>query len=589
MAFKGGWKNDTPANPVTVTFTAAAAGDLLIGWALTDATTAGDADGTPAGWTRVTGLPLTSTFDNETFSAFWKVAAGGETSVTFTGSSGNTMTGGVVSYDGVDTGTPMDVSPVTFSSSANSTTTDISITPVTNGAQIVYVLGQDCTTGTCTFSFSTTAGTTGSWTTRVQQSNGAFYNSGAGDAPQTTAGAITARGTASISGGRVGVLFALRPSGPAAYVLPATQASFALAGQPASLRYFGVPSVLSRGQLGGGAIGAGPAGSVTTGLAPSGSTYTLTGAQASFAVTGQAAALRATRTLAATQGSVAVTGQAANLVHGYRLSATVGTFAETGQAANLRAGRRLAATQASVALTGQAAGLLAGHRLAASQGSIAVTGQAATLRRGYSLSAAQAAFAVSGQAAGLLVGRRLTGAQGSVAVTGQAATLRAARRLSATQGSIVVNGQAANLVKSSPGAYTLLATQAAFAISGQAAGLLFGRRLSAAQGSATLAGQAAALRAGRLLAAAQAAVALTGQAAGLVYSGGPAYSSRPISCICIDDADSIRASVTDRGLFVLVASDADTLAVHFSEATDGVTVADQGSIFIVVRDMTCTC
>ncbi len=219
MAYKSSWTNSTPSSPCTVTISSTpTAGDILIGWAISDATTAGDCDGIPAGFTRVSTLPLTSSFDNMTMTVVYKKSDGTETSVQFTATSGNNMIAGVASFDGRDGTTFLDVAPVVISRNTGSTTTDLSTTPITDADDLVYVIGVDGGNSDYSFTFSTTVGTTGAWTTRVDQHSG-FYNCAMGSATQATAGALTARCT-STNGGAVGVLFALRPAASAAIALP---------------------------------------------------------------------------------------------------------------------------------------------------------------------------------------------------------------------------------------------------------------------------------------------------------------------------------------------------------------------------------
>jgi hypothetical protein len=201
------WANSTPADPLTVTISPDT-NDFLIGSAITDTSSASDLDSTPAEWTQQ--YRGTVTTDNQVHQVIYKKASGSETSVSFDSSSGNPAIGYVASYSGVDINTPFDVTPQTFTSSTSSTTTDISITPITDGCILAFCQGQDNGNSDYSFTFSTESGSTGSWTTQVDQNSG-FYNQGHGSASQTTAGAVTARCT-STSGGRSGILFALRPA-----------------------------------------------------------------------------------------------------------------------------------------------------------------------------------------------------------------------------------------------------------------------------------------------------------------------------------------------------------------------------------------
>jgi hypothetical protein len=205
MAYKNSWTNNTPASPCTVNITPAA-GDIEVGAAITDS--AGDTCTLPTGWTAVTGTPLQSTADGMTLFAFSRKSSA-ESSVVYDAT--HDSIGNAASFDGRDQTTWLDVTPVTFANSANGTTMDINITPATDGCDLVFVAALDDGNSNSTFTFTTTAGTTGAWTTRVDQNNG-FLNLAIGTCTQVTAGAITARCTTSDSGGRCGVLFALRPA-----------------------------------------------------------------------------------------------------------------------------------------------------------------------------------------------------------------------------------------------------------------------------------------------------------------------------------------------------------------------------------------
>lgn len=205
MSYVQGWSNSTPADPCVVTISPSS-GSVLIGFAVTDTTNASDLDTTPAGWTQL--FRAQTTTDAMTLQVIYKVSDGSETSVSFDSSSSNASIGGVAEFSGRNTTTPLDVTPVTFSSNTADTTTSISITPVTDNSDLVFVQGQDDGSSDYSFSFSTTSGTTGAWTTRIDQNSG-FLNQALGSAVQSTAGALTAQ-VVSTSGGRAGILIALR-------------------------------------------------------------------------------------------------------------------------------------------------------------------------------------------------------------------------------------------------------------------------------------------------------------------------------------------------------------------------------------------
>lgn len=190
----------------------------------------------------------------------------------------------------------------------------------------------------------------------------------------------------------------------------------------------------------------------TYSFASGGGAYTLTAAQGSFALTGQAAGLRATRLVSAAQGSFSLSGQSAALKVGRKVTAAQGSFALTGQDAALRATRTVSAAVGSFTLTGQAANLRATRLLTAAYGTFTLTGQAANLVKGmpgaYTLTASQGSFALSGQSVGLIAARHLAAGQGAFALTGQAAGLSVTRRIVAACGSFTLSGQAASLLYS---------------------------------------------------------------------------------------------------------------------------------------------
>lgn len=268
-------------------------------------------------------------------------------------------------------------------------------------------------------------------------------------------------------------------------------------------------------------VGEGFVGSIE---AASGS-YTLTAAQGSYSLAGQAAGLRANHILTAAQGSYSLNGQDATLRKSYPLVAAQGSYSLSGQDAALRASRVLSAAQGNYALNGQAANLLYGRTLAAAQGTYTLTGQDAGLRIARVVLAGQGSYSLSGQVTGLLVARRLAADQGLYSLTGYAAGLIYSGTnptLIAGAGSYSLAGQGAALRRSA----LLAAGQGAYALNGQDAGLIAARRLTAAQGAYTLGGQDAGLFVARRLSAESGTYSLTGYAAGLVYSGsGPVLTA----------------------------------------------------------------
>lgn len=246
--------------------------------------------------------------------------------------------------------------------------------------------------------------------------------------------------------------------------------------------------------------------------------YTISAAQGSFTLTGQAAALTVQRKIVAAQGSFTLTGQTVALKFGHVLAAAQGSFSLTGQSVTLSAQRKITAAQGSFALTGQAVALQYSRIMAAAQGSFTLTGQAVAFWRGVSLSAGQGSFTLSGQSVALSAQRKITAAQGSFSLSGQTVILTAQRKLTAAQGSFALTGQNVTLTYAPSNNYTLTAAVGTFSLSGQATGLRAARKITAAQGSFALSGQAATLKAGRKITAAKGDFVLTGQDAALLWA-----------------------------------------------------------------------
>lgn len=105
---------------------------------------------------------------------------------------------------------------------------------------------------------------------------------------------------------------------------------------------------------------------------------TLTAAQGSYTITGNAATLRVARKLAAAAGAYTLTGNPIVMRVARRLIAAKGTYSITGNPANLvksAAGMRtLSATGGSYTITGSAATLRVARRLVAEPGAYTITG-----------------------------------------------------------------------------------------------------------------------------------------------------------------------------------------------------------------------
>jgi Concanavalin A-like lectin/glucanases superfamily len=202
-----------------------------------------------------------------------------------------------------------------------------------------------------------------------------------------------------------------------------------------------------------------------------------------------------TTTLTAAEGSFTLTGEAVTFQ--IQDAAAQGAFTLTGEAAPLLIAD--AAAEGSFTLTGEAA--LFEQFLAAAEGPFALTGEAATLTWVLP-GAAQGSFTLMGEAAPLQVG--LAAAEGPFTLTGEAALDE--QFLGAAVGSFTLTGEPVNFIL--PG--SLVVASGAFTLTGEAT--LFEQFLAAAEGPFTLTGEAATLTR-VLLGPAQGSFALTGEAA----------------------------------------------------------------------------
>lgn len=216
-AYSNSWANSTGANPLSIT-TSPTIHDYLLGGFVHDIANE-DACSATGFTSRVN---QTTTGDGQTLNIVDKPdASGSEGAISFSTTFAHQMIGFCLAASGVDNTTPRDVAPQVGNNNtaaASPWTIDVSITPVTDGCLIVAIMGSDTTSGVdAVHSFSTTVGSTGAWTVRQDLNGlGAFGNIGVGTCSQTTAGAITVRGTgtkAAASAGRSMAVFALRPAG----------------------------------------------------------------------------------------------------------------------------------------------------------------------------------------------------------------------------------------------------------------------------------------------------------------------------------------------------------------------------------------
>lgn len=212
IAYTNSANDNSPATTVVID-PAATANDVILFGTVADNTGA-TLTSWPASFSTIGG-PQDTTFDSQTsFLGRKKQASGTEGPLTATFNV--SFIGCTMSFSGVDNTTPEDVAVVVANqdTGANPRTLTASITPSANGCEIVAFAFGDVGSGVAvTFTFSTTAGTTGAWTKRQEITSG-FYNMAAAHANQATAGAITVQvsGAASALMGMCLMLVALRPA-----------------------------------------------------------------------------------------------------------------------------------------------------------------------------------------------------------------------------------------------------------------------------------------------------------------------------------------------------------------------------------------
>lgn len=227
-----------------------------------------------------------------------------------------------------------------------------------------------------------------------------------------------------------------------------------------------------------------------------GTAYTLSGAEGSFAISGQTATTAAARKLAGVEGSFSISGQAAALSHNYKIAGAEGAFT----------------------ISGQAAAELRGIKMGGTEGAFVISGQAATLTLTtsghYTLTGAEGSFTISGQAATLAAARKLAGAEGAFSISGQAGTLNAARKMPGIEGAFVISGQASSELRG----IKVAGAEGAFTISGGAAVLGHGLHLAGVEGSFTISGQSAKFPVALSMKGGEGSFVISGGAAVLAYT-----------------------------------------------------------------------
>ena len=225
----GSWQNDVRASPLDISVSGISAGDTIICWVQSDTDSATETFTWPSGFTQIGFTNISGPNGQYQAAALKPSASGSESTLTITSGFGSLMTGACAAFSGVyNSGTAADAQDFTLQSDtltsataspwALATTT--AQTPAHAGAMIIGIMTDDLTTaGTYPGSmpvnvFTTTSGSTGSWTVMqtVNQANG-WVSGSIGYAPYTS-GAIGITGTgtlASHSAGEILFTMALRP------------------------------------------------------------------------------------------------------------------------------------------------------------------------------------------------------------------------------------------------------------------------------------------------------------------------------------------------------------------------------------------
>ena len=206
--------NSTPAHPLSIN-PGATADDVLIASVVTDT-------GAVNSWA-ISGFDqldhrITSVDGSSHGTLRKKDATGSEGGLNITNDISAAMIGFIMALSGADNTTPEDVAIQAATDNTGEGSPwiiDVSITPVTDGCMIVAIMNSDVAgAANAVHSFSTVSGTTGAWTVRADLNSG-YYNIAVATAPQTTAGAITVRGTGTLGGyvaAQTMVLMAIRPA-----------------------------------------------------------------------------------------------------------------------------------------------------------------------------------------------------------------------------------------------------------------------------------------------------------------------------------------------------------------------------------------
>jgi len=164
----------------------------------------------PAGFTSKSATNVS----DQRLQIWYKVADGTEGASFSCGAGGANSAGFCVAYSGVDNTTPFDVAAGTNGSGTGASITAASITPTTNGCQILFVGCRDSNSN----SPQTVSPPSGSWAEQVDitvAGETCWANAYLADFNQATAGAVgttTATASSTANATNIGILLALRPA-----------------------------------------------------------------------------------------------------------------------------------------------------------------------------------------------------------------------------------------------------------------------------------------------------------------------------------------------------------------------------------------
>lgn len=335
-------------------------------------------------------LRVNLTTSDQRLQTFWKIADGTEgTSVTLTDHASYGFQSAAIysAWGGVDGTTPFDVADVT----AQGTTISVgSITPVTDGAELLLVSGPDAN-GTCS-ALSANNGFGGDAATYGLAS---FFTYNYvpialwGQLQSTAAatGTTTITVTTSTSDSN-NVIMALRPAS-SGYTITAVGGTFTVTGTAASLTR-------------------------ALEIVASGGTFTFSGLDA---------ALQLGYQIAASGGGWTISGLDASLLYAIIMAADTTAFTVTGTDATLTYTIDMPAATTAFGTTGSDVSFLYDRVLTAESGSFGVSGTASSLEANWMVASAAGSYGWSGSAVTFLYSRAVTADNGAFTFTGANAEL----------------------------------------------------------------------------------------------------------------------------------------------------------------------